>query len=196
MLARQSNRPLSARKWRACDYEGALNAAVGHAAALLSRPRPEDVFLNLGCGSGTLLIERASAAPSRRLIGCDVSAEALRCARENIAASGFGARIQVAPWDARALPLEDSSVDVICADLPFGLDVGSHQENEALYPALLREAARVAKPGARGILITQEIRLMTALLEEWAEWRVEEVAPVMINGLRPRIFRVKREFKP
>lgn len=195
VLVRMSPRPLSARKWRVCDYEGALNAAVAHAMALLARPAPDDYFLNLACGSGTLLIERAAAGivtPAGRLIGCDNNEEALRCARENIAASGNAGRIQVHPWDARALPLADGSVNVVCSDLPFGLDVGSHDENVALYPEILREAARVTRSGGRAVVLTHEIRLMTELLENSPEWAVEDVTPITINGLHPRIFRLKR----
>jgi tRNA (guanine6-N2)-methyltransferase len=192
VLVRMSPRPLSARKWRVCDFEGALNAAVAQAVALLTRPSAEDNFLNLACGSGTLLVERAAAAPARRLIGCDVNQDALRCARENIAASGNAARIQVYPWDARNLPLVDGSINVVCADLPFGLDVGSHLENVTLYPEILKEAARVTRPGGRAVLLTHEIRLMTSLLEAISEWSVEDVTSLAINGLHPRIFRLKR----
>ncbi len=196
VLVRMTPRPLSVRKWRVCDYEGALNAAVAHAMALLARPEAEDVFLNLTCGSGTLLIERAAAAPARRLIGCDVDGSALGCARENIAASEHAARIQVYPWDARALPLVNGCIDVVCADLPFGLDVGSHQENVTLYPDLLKEAARVTRPGGRAVLLTHEIRLMTALVEASAEWAAEDIIPLAITGLHPRIFRLKRADVP
>lgn len=196
VLVRMTPRPLSARKWRVCDYEGALNAAVAHAVALLARPAAEDVFLNLACGSATLLIERAAAAPARRLIGCDVDENTLHCARKNISASEHAARIQVYPWDARALPLVDGCIDVVCADLPFGLDVGSHQESLSLYPDLLKEAARVTKPGGRAVLLTHEIRLMTALVEASADWAVEDIIPLTITGLHPRIFRLKRAVVP
>jgi 23S rRNA G2445 N2-methylase RlmL len=191
-LVRMAPRPLSVRRWRVCDLEGALNAAVAQAAVMLTRPRREDVFLNLACGSGTLLIERAAHSPAARLLGCDVAPEALACARQNIAGAGMDRRIQVYPWDARALPLESASVDVICADLPFGLDVGSHDENVALYPALLAEAARAARPKARGVFITQEVRLMGDLLAASPDWALEKVLPVGITGLRPRIYVVER----
>lgn len=192
VLVRMTPRPLSMRKWRVCDYEGALNAAVAHAMALLARPAAEDIFLNLACGSGTLLVERAAAAPAKRLMGCDVDENALHCARENIAASEHAARIKVYPWDARALPLAGGCIDVVCADLPFGLDVGSHQENVSLYPDILKEAARVTRPGGRAVLLTHEIRLMMAQVEASAEWAVEDIIPLAITGLHPRIFRLKR----
>ena len=88
VLVRLSPRPLSARAWRVCNLEGALNATVARAMAILTRPASDDVVLNLACGSGTLLIERLDHAPARRAIGCDLSAEALDCAAENVRAAG------------------------------------------------------------------------------------------------------------
>jgi 23S rRNA G2445 N2-methylase RlmL len=96
-LVRLTPRPLSARAWRVCNPPGALNAAVAHAMVLLSDPRANDVFLNVGCGSGTLLIERLTCRGARRVVGCDTSPAALDCARANIAAAGLDG------WDVASL---------------------------------------------------------------------------------------------
>ena len=138
VLVRMTPRPLSARKWRECDYFGALNAAVAAAMVSLSRPRADDAFLDLTCGSATILVERAASGPARKLIGCDPNGDALACAKRNIHASGYEGRIEVYAWDARALQLEDASIDVVCADLPFGVDERLHDENLILYPKILK----------------------------------------------------------
>lgn len=192
VLVRLSPRPLSARPWRVCDFEGALNAAIAAAMVRLTRPQPDDVFFNPACGSGTLLIERLAWGPARRALGCDTDPAALACARQNAEAAGFAHQIELHPWDARATPLPDASVDVVCADLPFGHRVGTHEENVELYPAILAEAARVARPGARGAFITHEVRLMSALLEEHPAWHLRHVIRVTQGGLHPRIFVVER----
>jgi tRNA (guanine6-N2)-methyltransferase len=129
---------------------------------------------------------------ARRAIGCDTSAEALACARANLGAAGLAGRAELHPWDVRALPLPDRSVDVVVADLPFGHLVGSHAENVALYPALLAEAARVARPGARAALLSHELRLMERLLDESAAWALESATRVDVGGLNPRIFVLRR----
>jgi len=187
-LVRLGPRPLSARAWRVCNMEGALNAAVAHAMALLTEPRPSDIVLNLACGSGTLLIERLAAAPARRAIGCDTSEAALQCARANVEAAGLERAIELYPWDARALPLPDRSVDILLADLPFGHLVGSHEGNRVLYPDLLREAARVARPGARFALITHEHRLMETTLAQCPAWSLLRAFPVGIGEVLPRVY--------
>jgi tRNA (guanine6-N2)-methyltransferase len=191
-LLRLTPRPLTARSWRVCNMEGALNAAVAHAMALLTEPDSSDVCLNIGCGSGTLLIERLSCAAAARAIGCDIDKKALDCARANVAASGYAGRIELYDWDARALPLAGGSVDVLLADLPFGQLVGSHDENRELYPALLREAARVARSGARYCLVTHEARLIESTLRAEPAWVVEQTLRVSLRGLPTRVLLLRR----
>jgi 23S rRNA G2445 N2-methylase RlmL len=192
LLVRLSPRPLATRPWRVCNREGALNGAVAHAMALLTAPRADDRFLNIGCGSGSLLIERLITGPARRAIGCDTDPAALECARVNLAAAGLTARCELHPWDATRLPLHDASVDAICADLPFGHLVGSHAENLTLYPALLDEAARVARPGSHCVLLSHEVRLMDHLLDKRPEWGVYSTLRIDLGGLHPRIFVLER----
>jgi ubiquinone/menaquinone biosynthesis C-methylase UbiE len=192
LFLRLSPRPLATRAWRVCNFHGALNATVAHAMAVLTRPRASDVFLNLACGSGTLLIERLAAAPAQRLIGCDSNAEVLECARQNIEAAGAAAKIELYDWDARALPLPDHSIDTLSVDLPFGNLVGTHSENLSLYPAILAEAARVARPGARFVVISHEVRLMEDLLAPPSAWQADQIFQVTLGGLNPRIFVLRR----
>lgn len=192
LLVRTSPRPLATRAWRIGNMEGALNATVASAMALLTAPHPQDLYVNLLCGSGTLMIERAGCGPVRRIIGCDTSISAREIARRNVDASGYQDRIQITDWDARHLPLEVASVDALTADLPFGNLMGSHEQNLALYPALLQEVARVAKPNAPFVLITAEVRLMESLLQESPLWKVVEIMPITLRGLHPRIFILQR----
>ncbi|HEU5328663.1 MAG TPA: methyltransferase domain-containing protein [Thermomicrobiales bacterium] len=192
VLIRLSPRPLATRPWRVCNLEGALNATVARAMAVLTAPHDDDVFLNLACGSGSLLIERALCAPAYRLIGCDTSPAALACARENCQAANLAALAELDDWDAGALPIPDAAVDALCADLPFGHLVGSHTENVALYPRIMREAARVARRGARFALLTHEVRLMESVLAEVGAWETLAIRRVALGGLHPRIFVLRR----
>jgi precorrin-6B methylase 2 len=188
VLIRLSPRPLATRDWRVCNVEGALQATVAHVMANLTYPRAEDVYLNLCCGSGTLLIERALAGPAQRLIGCDIDARALDCARQNVAAHRRS-DIELYPWDARNLPLPDASVDALTADLPFGNRVGSHEENLVLYPQVLREARRVIKPSRRFVVITAEVRLTQQIVAQMCDiWQCEQTLRVDLGGLQPAIF--------
>ena len=196
LTARLSPRPLSTRAWRVCNRPGALNATVAHVMAGLTRPAPGDTYLNLACGSATLLIERAALGPAR-LIGCDPDLEALACAAANVGAAGLD--VELRPWDAGAVPLPDGSVSALVADLPFGQLVGSHVDNERLYPRVLAEAARLAAPGARFVVITQQLNLFARCLRAAPGWAVEQQIrlelPANVGILKPRIYALRRADK-
>ena len=189
VLVRLSPRPLATRPWRVANLPGALNATVAHAMMRLTRPQPADRVLNIACGSATLLIERLALGPARLTIGCDVDEHALASARANLQASGYDRAVQLEQWDATQLPLSERSMDVICADLPFGQMVGSHHNNETLYPQLFAEATRVATVQARMVLISHEIRLLEWVAEQWgAQWQLRDMLRVRVGGMTPRVY--------
>jgi len=197
VLVRLSPRPLATRAWRVCNWPGALNATLASVMMRLTRPSASDHVLNLACGSGTLLIERLFLAPARLAIGCDPDQRALQCARRNLEAAGFAPVVRLEPWDATSLPLETRSIDVICADLPFGQLIGSHRDNEALYPRLIAEAARVAAPDARMCLLTHEVRLIERVFASCTDvWTPVEIVKVRTGGMTPRIYLMRRTSSP
>ena len=161
---------------------------------LLSQPSADDTYVNLGCGSGTLLIERGARGDARQLIGVDNSAENLACAQANIAANGEPQPLQLLRADMRQLPLESQSADIITADLPFGQLVGSHnRENiSAFTPQILAESARIAKPLARFFVITHELRLMATVLRNSSQWVIQREIPITLRGLHPHIYKLVR----
>ena len=193
-LVRLTPRPLATRSWRVQNFPGALNAAVASAMTRLLQPTARDVFVNLCCGSGSLLIERAANGPAARLIGLDIAPEALAFCQSNLnaAGSGLAARVALIRADARAAPLPTGGVTALCADLPFGQQVGSHAANLALYPAVLVEAARIAAPGARLCVISHEARLMSESLARSPAWEMVEERRISLNGIFPRIYLLRR----
>jgi ubiquinone/menaquinone biosynthesis C-methylase UbiE len=192
-LTRISPRPLATRAWRVCNLPGALNATLAHAMMHLSTPHPDDLIVNVACGSGTLMVERLALGPARSLLGCDIDPAALECARANLWAAGFDKLARLERWDAADLPLADGSATMICADLPFGQLVGSHLENEVLYPRFFAEATRIAAPGARLILLTHEVRLLErAATQHASAWRREEELRVRTGGMTPRVYLFRR----
>lgn len=199
VAARLSPRPLSARRWRVCDMSGALNATVASTMMSLTRPSPEDRVVNLACGSGTLLIERLALGPARRAVGCDIDAGALACARRNLVASGDASVVALVRCDAGRVPLPAGRATTVCADLPFGMLVGSHQTNERLYPRLLAEAGRLVVAGGVMVVITQEVRLFERVVaaqgDQWAVTRMVSIrlpANTRSGYIHPRIYLLHR----
>ncbi len=192
-LVRLTPRPLATRAWRVCNWPGALNASLAHVMIALTEPAPNDIVLNVACGSGTLLIERLLAGRAQQAIGCDTDAESLDCARANLRAAGLDRAARLEGWDAGAMPLETASVSMICADLPFGQLVGSHRENQEFYPRVFAEAARVAQLGARMVLLTHEVRLLERTAERFAQhWRLLDLLRVRSGGMTPAVALLRR----
>src|SRR5437588_8271521 len=94
-LLRISPRPLATRPWRVANYPGALNATIAAVMVDLTQPRPDDHFINLVCGSGTLLVERLTRGPVIEAIGVDVRREALDAALANLRAASAADRTRL-----------------------------------------------------------------------------------------------------
>lgn len=91
------------------------------------------VLLDVGCSSGHLLGELASAFPGAQLIGADFIPEVLR----RIAPSMPG--VPLVQFDLRHCPLPDASVDAVTC-----LNVLEHIDDDE---AALRHIKRILKPG-------------------------------------------------
>jgi tRNA (guanine6-N2)-methyltransferase len=193
LLTRLSPRPLSARPWRVHNLPGALNATIAAAAVDMAGPGPGDRVLNVMCGSGTLLVERFARGRPALALGCDLDPSALAGTRTNLAAAGLAGSVRLARMDATALGLAGACFDVLLADLPYGHRMGSHQDNAALYPAVLGEAARVVVPGGALLAVTHELRLFERCLagaHRW--WSVERAVQVWQKGHHPKLYLLRR----
>ena len=197
VLVRTSPMPLSARKWRVRDYPGALNATVANVMARLCGGQAAGTFLNLACGSATLIIERLGLAPGGTVVGVDNSGKALDAARANLRAAGHGGTASLLLADARSVPLPSGSVDAMVADLPYGMLTGAGSDLAGLYEAMLAEATRLARPSAALVVITARKRAFESAVRRVEErWAQESVVPISVpfrsGYLRPNIYALRR----
>jgi arsenite methyltransferase len=106
--------------------------------------RDGDVVLDLGSGAGAdVLISARRAGPSGRVIGLDMTDEMLDLGRANAAAAGID-NVEFVKGYLEELPLPDASVDVVISNCVVN--------RSADKPRVLREAARVLRPGGRAAI--------------------------------------------
>ena len=186
VLLRLTPRPLSARPWRTERYEGGLNATIAAAIVMATNPQPADRFLDMMCGSGTLLIERL-AYPARSFTGVDIDPDAIAITKTHLRNAAIrGAKVDLYNEDVLTL---DGDYDVLVVNPPWGTSVGSHERNAQLYPELLRAGARLAP---RLFVLTHEIKLFESALQAQHDWQLVDQHRFFQKGHWPRLFSAER----
>ncbi|MBL7749206.1 MAG: class I SAM-dependent methyltransferase [Chitinophagaceae bacterium] len=107
----------------------------------IKRLKPGDIVLDIACGTGFGTAALA-AATSGKVIGGDISEEAITECKEN----WVKANLDFQAMDGTALPFDDNHFDVIVSFETI--------EHTTSYPAMLKEFARTLKPGGQLILST------------------------------------------
>jgi SAM-dependent methyltransferase len=122
--------------------EAALNASLGCGVPTAVADLHEgETVLDLGSGAGAdVLISARRVGPTGKAIGLDMTDEMLDLARANAAAAGV-ANVAFVKGHIEDIPLPDASVDVVISNCVINLSGDK--------PQVLREAARVLKPGGR-----------------------------------------------
>jgi arsenite methyltransferase len=110
----------------------------------------DDDVLDLGCGSGLMLLGAATRAPCGTATGIDLwrAVDQAGSSRERCLANatilGVAARVRLIDGDMSELPLADGSVDVVLACLAI-----HNIHHRAKRARTIHEAARVLRPGGR-----------------------------------------------
>ena len=102
---------------------------------------PGEVVLDLGSGGGIdVILSARRVGPAGKAYGLDMTDEMLTLARKN-AAEAHVDNVEFLKGDIEDVPLPDGSVDVIISNCVINLSTDK--------PAVIREAARVLRPGGR-----------------------------------------------
>ena len=125
----------------ALGREGRMRASTFTLAAIA----PGERVLDIGCGTGTLLIAAASAHPDASYQGIDPAAEMIERARAKAARAGVEVRFEQGV--AERLELADASVDVVLSSLML------HHLPPSTMERALAEAVRVLGPGGRLVVV-------------------------------------------
>ena len=128
------------------DAEGATDAALSASLGCgvptaVADLLPGETVLDLGSGAGAdVLISATRVAPGGRAIGLDMTDEMLALARANATDAGV-ANVEFLKGYIEDIPLPGGSVDVVISNCVINLSADK--------PSVIREAARVPRPGGR-----------------------------------------------
>jgi SAM-dependent methyltransferase len=162
------------------------NPLVGAVMVRLAKIQPGQTVLDPFCGAGTLLVLAGEMAAPGRLLGADLQRRWLGIAAENLDIRKVpGALLRA---DATRIPVATGAVDRVVANLPFGKRVGTHRVNTDLYPAALREIARVLPGSGRAVLLTDDKRLFRETVQRTPLLRVIKEVVLERGGLHPSAY--------
>jgi 23S rRNA G2445 N2-methylase RlmL len=164
---RLSDRTMRHRTYKLDHVAASLRPTVAAAMVRLAGIGPGMTVLDPFCGAGTILAEAIDVARKRgkggrvRVVGGDIDPNAVFVTSQNLQKVG---PIDLARWDATALPLETSSADRIVSNPPFGKQLSSIEQVGPLYEAAAAEWDRVLKPGGRAVFLAMEQELLRRVL--------------------------------
>jgi arsenite methyltransferase len=115
--------------------------------------RGDEIVLDVGCGRGLWLVGAARLLTTGKATGVDVWRNDLsdnrpEVAMQNAQLEGVAERVEVTDGDARRLPFEDASFDVVVSCLTL-----HNIRDRAGRRRAVLEIARVLKPGGRVVLL-------------------------------------------
>ncbi|XP_033746537.1 THUMP domain-containing protein 3-like [Pecten maximus] len=175
-----------------------LRATIAYSMLRLCEIKPGDVVCDPMCGTGSIPIELAQSWKNNFVIGGDVSKRFLARAVENIddvnkkrAEKDRGTvAADLMHWNAKKLPLKNSSVDVFISDLPFGVRMGSFTKNWKLYADSMEEMARVCTPSTgRAVLLTQDQKCIHKTMAMFTKyWTRKATVGINQGGLAAAVY--------
>ncbi len=129
------------------------------------------------CGAGTILQEWDRLGLRGDRYGFDLDPRAVAMSCRNL--SGM-TNLSLKQGDMTRLDLKDGTLDVMIANLPFGLRV-KHGSNHKLYQAFAAEAKRCLKPGGRLVAYTADAKAFENAWQGYSA-RPEIVAKLNLTG--------------
>jgi 23S rRNA G2445 N2-methylase RlmL len=188
---RLSDRTMRHRTYKLEHIAASLRPTLAAAMVRLAEIKPGQTVLDPMCGAGTILAEVLTDAQAQQIPlqvwGGDIDAAALRAAESNLRRLG---QARLTRWDAAQLPLDDHSVDRLISNPPFGKQLGTPNQMEALYQRMAAEYHRVLRPHGRAVLLVSDFPLLKKPLQE-VGWHLLRQLRVRVLG-QPAVVSVWR----
>lgn len=103
--------------------------------------------LEVGCGTGNLLVQIAKSFPSAKVVGVDIEADSIATARKRIADAGLSERAEAKQGTVADLPAASFDAAVMVEVL--------HEIGQSIRPAVVKDTARALKPGGWMLIVDE-----------------------------------------
>lgn len=134
-------------------------------------------------GTGTMLIERQLFGNTSSLTGMDISKVTIEKAKQNLNA----AKIKANLINMDILRFRNiRKYDEIISNMPYGLRVSTHKNNERLYSAFMERIPQLLNPNGRVILLTADYMLLKQVAKS-ANLKLIDEYVINNGGLYPRV---------
>jgi len=159
--------------------KGELRPELAWILNFLSVPKATDVFLDPFAGHGSIPLARTHF-PCKKIIASDLNQELTKP----------NTNIELHNWDALHLPLEESSIDTIVTDPPWGIFEKINVEE--FYPKMLTEFERVIKVGGILVILTAQKELFEKLIQENSNFQLESKYNILVSGKKSGVYKLIR----
>ena len=165
-----------------------LRPSTAYVLLTIADLQPGETILDFVCGIGTIPIHAKFMNPMCFSLGAEIDSDAVRQAAENARSTS----VEVVQWDSRRIPLRDGCIDVIVADMPFGIRCGSHRSNARLYPMVLRETSRILRCGGRAVFLVMAKKLFLGSIASRRALEIQKSFDTVVGGLPVAIYVVQK----
>lgn len=163
---RLSTPDFAQRSRKLVSLSDSIKPTLAYSMVKLSKPKPDDIFLDPMCGAGTVLLERANSGRYKYLIGGDLSKNAIDTTLYN-----FGRQHQPCQfflWDVQSLPLLPRSIDKLVCNLPVDL-----QQNQ-LINLYLDKFNYLIKPSGNIVLHSTQAEQMKKIINQHSKLKLRQ----------------------
>lgn len=183
---------LSDREWRVEYVPAGINPSLAYIMCMIADLRESDIVYDPFCGASVIPITALKYFNVKRVMCSDISGNAIEKSKQNFYAANIdGDRYKVFGCDIKKNKLSKQNIDKIICNLPFGIRVGSHEDNQESYQALEVLAKKILRTKGKIVLLTQEKVLIREVFKK-DEWHVKSVIRVNEGGLLPEVFEITK----
>lgn len=174
-----------------------LRAATCYSLLRVASIEVGDIVMDPMAGSGAIPVECCHGWNDEWLayvLSGEIEPKPIYKCKVNLNSYPVGPPRDLLQLDLRKSPIRDGSIDVFVSDLPFGRRHGSKKNNKTLYPALIREMARMARlQTGRASLLTQDYKSMNLAYRQYRHlWTMKSCKFVKVGNLSCHIYLLHR----